>query len=633
MGFAMGLKIPESIRSEVMQKWLQGLSRNKIAAICGISQAATSGIIDDWKRSVGVTLAEQYGDLSTAMERQGISITQCAQGYRIFVQSNLCIDIDRAESFLGETISRCIGIGFSPQDIASHLEDLVSFAASNKNLGIEMDEAENDSDSSCRVKDSQSINGVSYKVPSILQIAKYMEKTKEEIKKTELKNKQLKEETEALEANKTTVIQEMSKLLKERDITAEKLDWHTQLKTELLIAGYSENDFELALKAMIWLKEEVYNILSIAAKFSDHERLKSSIRKLQVLESVLERKCRELDEKVRNTEVSLESKSQLRQNMVELEKMGFNLKQLRRLYNVIKEINEANGFSGPDGYAVTMFMDQVERYYNDLIGFEKQAREFKEELQNLNIYRLAQLNILSALPYVGKALTYLLGRGLGEDQILELANIVKMHPEIIQSSTKNDNGNNSNNYSTEGQQRTDDIKSVKSSSSASAPSSSRPYSASSSSLISSPPSQQAFPQTSTTTPTSLTSTSAPLPQSYLTTKLSADDADIGAKTNTQSIMHPTESCIKMKDNFSPSASDVLVVTPAQDESRFKDSQPVDTRNKDDILNRDPINPYLNQTPTFLDIEVTFPKSIFRNKPGQLFEGVAVRYPADTVSES
>jgi hypothetical protein len=98
-------------------------------------------------------------------------------------------------------------------------------------------------------------------------------------------------------------------------------------------------------------------------------------------------------------------------------------------------------------------------------------------------------------------------------------------------------------------------------------------------------------------------------------------------------VHPTKSRSKMKDNFSPLASVMAAVKPAQDESRFKDSQPVDTRNKDDILNRDLVNPYLNQTPTFLDKEVTFPQSIFRNKPGQLFEGVAVRYPADTVSES
>ncbi|MGH9984384.1 MAG: hypothetical protein ACRD8W_10565, partial [Nitrososphaeraceae archaeon] len=150
------------------------------------------------------------------------------------------------------------------------------------------------------------------------------------------------------------------------------------------------------------------------------------------------------------------------------------------------------------------------------------------------------------------------------------------------------------------------------SSSASAPSSSRLYSASSSSLISSPPSQQASPQISTT-PTLLTSTAALLPQTYLTTKLSADGTDTDTKTNIQSIVQPTKSPIKMKDNFSPAS--VVVKKPAQDESRYKDSQLVDTRHKDDILNRDLINPYLNQTPTFLGNEVTFPKSIFRNKPG------------------
>ena len=247
----------------------------------------------------------------------------------------------------------------------------------------------------------------------------------------------------------------------------------------------------------------------------------------------------------------------------------------------------------PDGYPVKIFINQIERNYVNVLGFEKRIEDLKAEINNPNLERLSQVNILSALPYVGNALAYLLGRGLGEDQILEFANIVKMHPEIIPSSVNNDNGNNSNNYSNEGQQRTDDIKSVKSSSSASAPSSSRLYSASSSSLISSPRSQQASPQISTTTPTSLTSTTAPLPQTYLTTKVSADGTDSGTKTNIQSKVQPTKSRINMKDNFSPSASNVVVVTPAQDESRCKDSQPVDTRHKDDILNRDLINPYLN----------------------------------------
>lgn len=332
-----------------------------------------------------------------------------------------------------------------------------------------------------------------------------------------------------------------------------------------------------------------------------------------IKESVSEKNLRQLEQKANISEQIIESHSQLQWEMLKLKAMGFGLKELKRLNNIITEIAEENGFSVADGYAVKMFFDQVERNYDNVLGLEKRVDDLKAEFNNLHLQHLGQLNILSALPYIGNALAYLLGKGLREDQILKIANLLEMHPEIIQSSVKNDNGNDSNNYSTEGQQRTDDIKSVKSSS-ASAPSSSRLYSASSSSLTSPPPSQQASPQISTT-PTLLTSTAALLPQTYLTTKLSADGTDTGTKTNIQSIVQPTKSRIKMKDNFSPSASVVVVEKPAQDESRYKDSQPVDTRHKDDILNRDLINPYLNQTPTFLGNEVTFPKSIFRNKPG------------------
>ena len=64
--------------------------------------------------------------------------------------------------------------------------------------------------------------------------------------------------------------------------------------------------------------------------------------------------------------------------------------------------------------------------------------ELKEELQNLNIHRLTQQNINSALPYVGSALARLLNRGLQENQIVKLANLIELHPNMIQSYLQND---------------------------------------------------------------------------------------------------------------------------------------------------------------------------------------------------
>jgi hypothetical protein len=160
-------RLPEFTRSAIIQKWLEGKSRNQIAIECNVSQGAVSGTIDDWKKSVGVSLAEQLRDLLLAGGRSGISVVECAQGYRTFrMLSNLHVDEDKAGPFLGETVNRCIGIGISPEDIASHLQDLASFADDTRKLGIDMQEAGD-------YKDNDS--AVSKKVRSLSQIASYLE--------------------------------------------------------------------------------------------------------------------------------------------------------------------------------------------------------------------------------------------------------------------------------------------------------------------------------------------------------------------------------------------------------------------------------------------------------------------------
>jgi hypothetical protein len=248
----MGLRIPESLGSEVSETWLRPHSRNEVAAICGISLSATSGIIDEWKRSVGVSLAEQLRGLATTIERPGISVAQSAQRYRISRQStNLGVDEDDVESFFGETHNRCIGIGIGSQDIASHLKDLISFALDGKNLGFGAEGLGGDDDDH---------NDFPYTVPPILQIATYLEKSKVESKKLELKNQQLKKEAEFFEARKLLKIKETALMLKRNDLTTKKLDWYVELETEVQVSGYSGNDY---LKAINLVIEAGHNLLGL----------------------------------------------------------------------------------------------------------------------------------------------------------------------------------------------------------------------------------------------------------------------------------------------------------------------------------------------------------------------------------
>lgn len=93
------------------------------------------------------------------------------------------------------------------------------------------------------------------------------------------------------------------------------------------------------MKGIKLVKEEGYDFLAIAAQFSEHEKLLSSIRRLQVQNSLLERNADRLEEKAEMSEQIIESKSQLQWNMVKLEGMRFGLKQLSRLYNIVKEIS------------------------------------------------------------------------------------------------------------------------------------------------------------------------------------------------------------------------------------------------------------------------------------------------------
>ena len=232
-------------------------------------------------------------------------------------------------------------------------------------------------------------------------------------------------------------MRDTERILKEHNMTVEKLNWYSRLKTELLKSGHSGNDFAHLIKAIDWLTDKGYNLLAIVDQFSKHEALESSLHRLQVKMAIEEKNLKQMEERAIFNQQMIESQSQLQLQIELLKRMGFDLKQLKRLYYIVNEILQANGFSQVDGYAMKKFLDDVERHYDSILGFEKRLEELQNETTNLTIHRLGQLNIIAAQPYVGSAIARLLNRGISEDQILKLAKLLEMHPEIIESYMKN----------------------------------------------------------------------------------------------------------------------------------------------------------------------------------------------------
>ena len=134
----------QSVHSIVIKEYLNGTSRDKIAQIAGISSGKTSSIIKDWKNKMDIPNVEEVRNFSIEVKKSGLSIGQCAQGYRMFQlmkhlgikddnenedmtensNSNTKINYNEFSSFVRSIYQNCKNHGIEPNDIFSWIIDL-----------------------------------------------------------------------------------------------------------------------------------------------------------------------------------------------------------------------------------------------------------------------------------------------------------------------------------------------------------------------------------------------------------------------------------------------------------------------------------------------------------------------------
>src|SRR5919109_2819990 len=125
----MPTKLPDVVKSLVIEQWLEGISRDDIAATNGLSAGAVTNIVNEWRRGLGLHLADDLRNLSSTLKSVGISPAQCALGFRAaMAMINLGVKGDDFESFILEVYNRSKELGLTSDDIASHMKDLVGFS-------------------------------------------------------------------------------------------------------------------------------------------------------------------------------------------------------------------------------------------------------------------------------------------------------------------------------------------------------------------------------------------------------------------------------------------------------------------------------------------------------------------------
>ena len=108
----------------------------------------------------------------------------------------------------------------------------------------------------------------------------------------------------------------------------------------------------------------------------------------------------------------------------ELNGMGLGLHQLKQLHGTILEISDAN--NTPAEEAVSKFLKDVEDQYDNKLGFENEVNEKKAELvlatKELNKSRQS----LWFTPLIGPSLSYLFQRGISEQDIIGISQLVEI---------------------------------------------------------------------------------------------------------------------------------------------------------------------------------------------------------------
>jgi hypothetical protein len=398
----MPTRISETVKSAVIQQWLEGIARDTIAANNDLSGGGVTNIINEWKQGLGSSVADGLRELAVASKKIGITPAQCASGCRVEkIMINLGVKENGFEPFILEIYNRCKDLGLTPENIASHLKDLLDFSTTDA------------------IPFSQIRNYVKQK-------ADEKEKLEQEIKKLEWKIEML-----TLEQSDRQFLRDQA--FQDEKMTAADLRWYSNLKAELGKYDIPVDDISKFAKAVSGIRELGYDVGKVIREFSDYESVETQRKMLQDSVKMLQNELNHLSQKCSSLENTVNSHEQIISIFKELEGMGFGLEELKLLWNTINEIAVANNI--PLNEAQRKFFKGVEEQYDKKLGFESKVQNLKAEVNKLTQEKKRLHEELLAQPLIGPILIGLFQIGVNEQDIINMAYIFQRHADGGSSST------------------------------------------------------------------------------------------------------------------------------------------------------------------------------------------------------
>ncbi|MBA3284333.1 MAG: hypothetical protein H0U27_04650, partial [Nitrosopumilus sp.] len=448
--------------SIVIQEYLKGKTLNQIANETGISKGKVHYLIGNWKNKMGMPNIEEVRDFVVTVRKSGISIKQCAQGYRMLqLMKNLGIGEDDEDAkydddatnevsyFLETVYQNCKSLGIQPTIVPLWIKDLLdcrNHHSNEKNYdqqtpmevspdnssGSISDSYKTDSDPQKGQQDpffpsssSSSSSPPEVKIPFFSQVSNTIAQKKKECNELEVYRKGLIKEIDGLELQIGQTRDNLYRISQNEKTVMSYLDWYGKLKNELWVKYKIkiEGDIQSFAQLVNDFKNHGYDASKILSEYLQALSLRMEIKTNEDKVQTLQNQVTALNDSVLSLESQVNMHKQTMDTFSWLEAMGFGLKVLNQLWLTISEIAEANSI--PREQAVPNFLKDVEEQYDRKIGFEDKVNSKRKELESLNNQICHNQLILQAIPFLGPALHNLFQNGVSEQDIIGINHLTR----------------------------------------------------------------------------------------------------------------------------------------------------------------------------------------------------------------
>jgi hypothetical protein len=218
---------------------------------------------------------------------------------------------------------------------------------------------------------------------------------------------------------------ELERLKQDEKYVMTFIDWFYDLKRKLWERFTLKiEDFEKFVSVINDFKKNGFDAPKILEKYMSAISLDDKIKKENAEIHMLYNQKIELNKSMALWQDEVNQNQQTMNIYYHIEDMNLGLKELKQLRYTILEIAEANNIS-PDK-AVTKFLENIEKEYDNKLGFESKIKETQDELALLNNKVINCRNIIQSQSSIGGALSNLLQKGMTESDIININQLVQV---------------------------------------------------------------------------------------------------------------------------------------------------------------------------------------------------------------